>query len=122
MLDHQYSRVVPVFILSLFLLGCSGSNPLDGPDHETRVKDLLAASQYAEQTLKLGDPPYRGYFYELCMKNKKKGKVCQDLYSVMLKKLRRQKVYQNVTLSNLTDKRMWLHIRDDYFNDRFDQI
>ncbi len=122
MLRRQRVQISVVFIFSLGLLACSGSNPLDDPDHKTTARHLLSASQYAEKTLKLGQPPYRGYFYEACMKGKEKSKTCKSLYFVMFKKLRHQKAYRHLSLSDLTDKPMWLHIRDDYFRDRFNQI
>jgi len=115
-------RKISILLLSIFLVGCSPSNPLNGPDHEKTAKELLAVSEYAESALKLGDPPYHGYFYEACMKGTKKGKDCEDLYLVMLTKLRQQKPYAHLTMANLRDQAMWRRVRDDYFNDRFNQI
>lgn len=120
-MHNKFLRALLVFMLSLFLFACSGANPLDVPDRKTTAENLLSASRYAEKTLKLGEPPYRGYFYEACMKGKKKGRNCRKVYRVMLSKLRAQHIYRRLSLLQLTDKKMWLHIRDAYFNERFNQ-
>ena len=116
----MYKKIVFIGLISM-LTACSHQNPLKSSDQKTTAKFLVSASQYAEQKLGIFTPP-GGYVYGECMGGKEKTATCQKLYQKMLEFAKTKPAYQNLSLADLTDKKTWNLLKDDYNQERFNTI
>ena len=81
----------------------------------------MAASQSAEQKLKVFTPP-GGEYYGLCMNNKEKPKLCKALYQAMAEYAKKTPYFKTVTVADLTDLKMFAQLKDEYETKRFDAV
>ena len=108
---------------SLTLAACSQQNPLQKElktnGTKATAKFLLMAAKYGEHELKLSQDIGSGFVYSNCMKGKTTGEKCTKLYSEMVIFAHKNPEYRSLSVSDITDKKLWQSISQDYDDLRF---
>ncbi len=104
------------------LSGCGGhQNPIQKIDPDTTAQFLVSASQYAEKQLHVFNAP-GGYYYGECMTGKQKPSFCSKFYTAMARYGKTTQFFKGITVSDLSNRKTFNAIKEDYERVRFDTI
>lgn len=113
--------------LALALTGCGHENPLATQTTEQSGEFLFKASQSAEKALGQLVPPGGGKYGQCMNGSKKDESFCNNLYEKMIVYARQNTEsdsaeFENINLSDLTDKKVFYLVQDEYHNKVFTAI
>ncbi|MDF1760846.1 MAG: hypothetical protein P1U40_09950 [Coxiellaceae bacterium] len=97
------------------LIACSPhKNPLQTVSLRKAAHVLLRAAITSEKRLKLDPEIPAGALYMDCMKRKTPRKICFPLYKAMLSYARQQPGFKQLTLQDISDKKTYEDLSDEY--------
>jgi predicted small lipoprotein YifL len=120
-MKYIVKKLILISLLSAGLTACSHQSPLASANKRKVADALVYSSQYAEINMKLDVIAPGGYVYRECMNHTAK-MDCKRVYQWMLKDLKRQKGFEQVTLKELTDETLWDTNEEEYSAVQFDAI
>ena len=106
--------LVLVMGFATLLTACSRhSNPLKTASPDVTAKFLVRASQSAEKKIHVFKSPGGNYYGE-CMDGKKKQALCNKLYQAMASYASHTKMFNGVTVNDLTNQHVYGSLEDYY--------
>lgn len=125
MLIQQNLKISGLIIgvgLAALLAACSShKNPLNTASPDQAARFLLQASQAAEKKLQVFSAPGGGY-YGRCMSGSLQKPLCSKLYQAMTAFAATTVVFKGMTVNDLTDKKVFNKLKNDYQRHRFNAI
>lgn len=110
-----------LFFIAMGFLAACHQNPIVNISPEKTIGFLISASRYAEEKLGVLNGVGGGY-YSACMSNTKVNIDCEMLYKTMLVYAKQDKDFKDLSLSDLTDKKRFMSLKEDYDATVFDSI
>lgn len=117
---QKNKMIWPVLLVGASLLVGCHKNPLTEGKHAVTLPGLVEASRLAE--IKLGVKDADGWAYYYCMDEKKKSEVnCEDLFHAMVGFAQKNTALRGLNKADITNKRVFEGIVDDYFEQVMDR-
>ncbi|HHF7374003.1 hypothetical protein [Legionella bozemanae] len=113
--------ITTMLLMSMSLLGGCHDNPLKALTKKQQINFLMQASRSAEQVMGLFSEPGGGYYLS-CMSGEDIELNCQKLFEHMLDFAHLHKEFSRLTLSQLTDARVFAEIALEYQDTFFNTI
>lgn len=117
-MNLSWKKTVFMTVAAVFLSACQHENPLKTHPIKESTSFLVNASANAEKRLHFAiQQDAYGYAYLECMEGKKSAEIqCDRLYQGMVAfaKENHYAGFKNITLSDLTDQRVFQILGDDY--------
>lgn len=117
-MNLYWKKTMVVVVAAMFLSACQHDNPLKTHPIKDSASFLVNASANVEKRLHFAiHQDAYGYAYLECMEGKKSAEIqCDKLYNGMIvfAKENHYSGFKNITLSDLTDPRVFRLLGDDY--------